>query len=222
MKSFIQHIVVNATATAILVVSSDAQQQVEIQPISQDTVCASNSSFSPIVLNLPESLFSLSPEVARRRLIDTVRYKNLSDGRCLSNRDVPASFTNAVSFFAHVVIPSIEYKDANLEDVLQFISAAKTTPEPDMNRSIGLIYADESAESHTVSPQACSWSNQFSTVDAKFSCSLHRVNMLEFIQQLSKVANLDVGITQDGQIVFGRAGKWASINDPIYLLQLSE
>lgn len=54
------------------------------------------------------------------------------------------------------------------------------------------------------------------------TCSLRRVNLLEFVERLSRALDIDVGFTQEGQRMFGRDDKWSSRNKPAYLIQFDQ
>lgn len=189
-----------------------------------DSVAQATTPIASVQSNvtLSAALFSPSPDKAGTRIVASVQYIRLSDGRCLSKDGLPQSILDSVSFFSRTVIPNIHYSQANPKDVLRFVCTAQMTPMPDKNQSIGLIYEKRDSALEAKISQAASWVDQLPLDDLTVSCSLQRVNMLEFIAKLSKAMKVDVGFTQDGQIVFGRDGKWSSSGEPSYLLQFSD
>ena len=180
-------------------------------------------SSSRSALLLQQELFSSSPGEARNRVLRSARYVRLSDGLILSAQDIPKPIADSLSFFAATVVPSIEFRDAPLGDVLSFIAAARTTPQPDKDWSIGLLYEGPKVSSNFVPDSVTTKSiEQLPGRNTLISCLLRRVNMIEFIEQLSKAVALDVGFTPDGQIVFGSEGKWGAEDRPSYLMRFSK
>lgn len=93
-----------------------------------------------IALALSPSAFSASPQDARSRLFAATKYKRMDDGRSINKGDLSKPVAAAVERLGCIVIPNVDFRQAPPKDILRFIAAAQTIPEPDKTRAVGLIH----------------------------------------------------------------------------------
>lgn len=175
-----------------------------------------------VSLGLSPSAFSASPQEASARLLAATKYKRMNDGLAVVKGDLSRPVADAVEQLGRIVIPSIEFRQTDPKDILRFISTAQTIPEPDKTHSIGLIYEQPEPITAVNNSQATELIDELSLDATPVTCSLQRVNLLEFIERVSRAMKVDVGFTQEGKIVFGRNDKWSSRSRPAYLMQFAE
>ena len=185
---------------------------------AQTTVAHSNA----VALALSPSAFSASPEEASSRLLAETKYKRMDDGRSLDTGDLSKPIAEAVERLGRIVIPSVEFRQTAPKDILRFIAAAPTMPEPDKMESIGLIHGAEEPGLTVTDGKATELIDELPLDSTPLTLSLQRVNLLELVERLSKALNVDAGLTREGQIVFGRNDKWSSRSSPAYLMQFAE
>lgn len=187
-------------------------------------VCQSNQvEYSHIdsnrfIIEFSASEFSPSPQEACERLSDSIKFRQVSDGRFVSQEDLPLAVQETVARLC-IVVPNLDCNATELKSMLRFFYVLQNETNPKRTQSEGLVHKKRPPDEYLIEKdkEAEIFFNKL-PINAALNCSLNDVILLELYERLSSAAKIDIGFSPDGQYVIGYDGEWASSNTPAYLL----
>ena len=118
------------------------------------------------------------------------------NGYSVEYDNLPENIKKSVALYSQKNIPRIEFRDANPHDVVGFLAKAGSLSRP--------IQLSGTYENNHIPDE---WVMAIDDRGMKISCMLTNVNLLDLSIRVATVLSLEIGVLEDGNMVFGRSGQ---------------
>lgn len=165
---------------------------------------ASDSLPDPKQVEIEQSAFL--PRTDNEQTKRSLLYK-AENGYSVKYDNLPENIKNTVALYSNKNIPRIEFRDANPRDVVGFLAKAGSPSRP--------IQLSGSFENKHIPDD---WVMAIDDRGMKISCVLTNVNLLDLSIRVATVLSLEIGVLEDGNMVFGRSGQWLEEFTPTFTI----
>lgn len=157
-------------------------------------------------IRLEQSLFTSSVE--KEQVMEKMLFAS-RDGQAAGLGSLPEHTRKVIVRLTAQSIPHIEFRDADPREVMGFLASAGNVSKPTIR--LGEVITQKT--------QPAEWLSAIDVGDKKVSCTLTNVSLLELSTKLAESLDQEVGILDDGKMVFGKSGKWVPGFTPIYTIK---